>query len=367
MDDFQFLLDYYEQIPLFLKLIWGAVALLFLIVLFLIIYLKVLRTTLRKNEGVVLKYTEEYEAILVNYLFAGEEGESISSEQRFIINFIKTVIKNPFRRKIVLTILLKLRNEISGEMGDLIETLYCESGLKNYALSKLKNRNWYIVAKGIGELTQFRVKDAHDAIVKHVYHKRREVRKEVQLYLVHLFRFNGLKFLDDLKTQLSEWDQIQILEVLQKFENQEIPDIKGWLNSPNDSVVIFTLKIVKNYNLTEVNDLLIALLAHKNIQVRINAIEILDHLYVFEAKDVLKKNFNERSIEEQILFFRMLENFADDSDKEFVIKHVQHENFEIKLSALKILKVLNIDMLKSIKIAGADESLVKIVEFVKNN
>jgi hypothetical protein len=119
--------------------------------------------------------------------------------------------------------------------------------------------------------------------------------------------------------------------------------------------------------LTEVNDLLIALLAHKNIQVRINAIEILDHLYVFEAKDVLKKNFNERSIEEQILFFRMLENFADDSDKEFVIKHVQHENFEIKLSALKILKVLNIDMLKSIKIAGADESLVKIVEFVKNN
>ncbi len=367
MNAYQFLIEYLEQFPLLLKIVWGTSTILSLIVLGLIIYLKILRGNLRKNDKVVSEYQNEYESILVRYLFSGEEGESISSEQKLIIGYIKAIITDTFKRNIIVSILLKLRNEISGEMGDLIEKLYFESGLISYALSKLKNKNWYIIAIGIRELTQFQVKDVYDVIVKHVKHPKREVRKEVQLYLVNLFRFKGLEFLNDLKTPLSEWDQIQLLEVLQKFENQQIPDITLWLKSSNDSVVIFALKIVKIYNLSEVNNVLIELLTHESKEVRIDVIKALDHLYVIEAKDILKKNFYRSSIEEKILFFKMLENIFDSDDELFVTEHIHHENFEIKLSSLKILKILNSDKLKSLKLAPSEEKYVKIVEFVENN
>jgi Leucine-rich repeat (LRR) protein len=63
----------------------------------------------------------------------------------------------------------------------------------------------------------------------------------MQLYLVNLFHFKGLDFLNRNKTPISEWDQIQLLEVLQLYKTQ-ISDISSWLKSSNESVVFFSLK-----------------------------------------------------------------------------------------------------------------------------
>ena len=62
---------------------------------------------------------------------------------------------------------------------------------------------------------------------------------------------------------------------------------------------------------------------------------------VIEAKKVLKNNFDERSLEEQIAFFKMLENVYESNDEPFILEHIHHENFEIKISALKILEFIN--------------------------
>jgi RNase H-fold protein (predicted Holliday junction resolvase) len=297
---------------------------------------------LRKNEKIEAKYQEEYEAYLITYLYAGNVEEDISSEQQLIINEFKNCVADPFKRKIVVSTLLKLRNEISGEMAESIEKLYFQTGLINHALSKLRSKKWDVVAKGIRELTQFHVKKVHNVVMTNINHPKREVRKETQLYLVNLFYFKGLDFLNTLQTPLSEWDQIQLLEVLQRFDDQQISDIKPWLKSSNDSVVVFALKLAKIYNQFEAKDELIKLLHHKSEKIRVDVIYVLSHLNVIEAKKVLKSNFSERSLEEQIAFFKMMESVHESSDEPFLLEYIHHENFEIKVSALKILKIINI-------------------------
>jgi hypothetical protein len=163
----------------------------------------------------------------------------------------------------------------------------------------------------------------------------------MQLYLVHLYAFKGLKFLDVLETPLSEWDQIQLLEILQLNNDTEIVDITPWLKSSNDSVVNFTLKLAKVYNQFEAKDDLIKLLNHKSEEVRINTISALSHLNIFEAKNILKNSFNERSLEEQITFLKMMENVHENSDKSFLLENRHHENFEIKSLVMEILKSIN--------------------------
>jgi len=294
MIKFQNLIDYFDREPFIIQIVWITSLVLFLIVIILIISLKLLRNHLRESERNALKYSKKYELLLLTYLYAQNEDGGISSEQKSVINKLKRDITNKFKRGIIISTLLKLKNEISGEMADAIQNLYSQTKLKNSALVKLSNKKWYIIAKGIREFTLFQVKEVHHEVIKHINHPKKEVRKEVQLYLVNLFNFEGLIFLNDLKTPLADWDQIQLLEELQKFENQQLPDITLWLKSTNDSVVIFALKLAKIYNQFGMKDVLIDLLTHKSEKVRLELIPVLNYLNVIEAKEVLKGDFSQK-------------------------------------------------------------------------
>lgn len=327
-----------------------------------------LRSYLRKEEGKNTKYEKEYELSLLTYLFSGNEVDEVSPEQQLIIDQLKTCSIYKLRRKILVSLLVKLNKDISGEMSESINKLYSQTGLIGYGIAQLKSNQWRVVVKGIRELSQFHSIEVYNEIFNIRNHSNREIRKEVQLYLVGLFNFKGLGFLNDLKTSLSEWDQIQLLEELHRGETQEIPDITPWLRSENESVVFFTLKLAKTYNQFKVKNTLIDLLLHKNKEVRIQVILTLGHLYVVESKEILKRNFNQSSQEEQVVFFEIFENLYDNNDESFLLEHIRHKNFDIKLKALSMLKKFNIDRaFKNIEVLPTDIAYAKIFKFVENN
>lgn len=343
MNENIYLLESSKDSSTIIVLSWWLSGIFLLIIAFVIFYVKNLRTQLRVKGDIEAKYQEDYEVCLVTYLYAGNEEETFSSEQLLIISELKESVADPFRRKIIISTLLKLRNEISGEMAESIDKLYVKLGLLRYSLAKLRNKKWDVIANGIRELTQFKIKAVHQIVMNNINHPTKEVRKEMQLYLVHLYAFKGLDFLNVLETPLSEWDQIQLLEILQLKNDSEIVDITPWLKSSNDSVVNFTLKLAKVYNQFEAKEELINLLNHGSEEVRINTISALSHLNALEAKNILKDSFNERSLEEQIAFLKMMENVYEYGDKVFLQEQMQHENFEIKSMAMEIMKNINFE------------------------
>jgi len=357
----------FEESSLVIQLVWICIIVLVFSIIFIIIYLKYLRSLLRKNDLLKIKIEKEYEASVINYLYAGNEAEEISAEQQAIIDELKSNISETFKRDILISTLLKLSYEISGEMAESIHKLYIKTGLIDYSLSKLRNKKWNIIANGIRELTLFHVKEVQDQVKIHINHPKTEVRSAMQLYLVNLFHFEGLAFLNDITTPISEWDQIQLLEVLQLHKNQKVADIKSWLKSTNESVVLFALKLAKIYNQYGVKDELMALLNHKNIKIRVDVIPLLSHLSIIEAKIILKNNFKELSLEEQIAFFEMMENVYEKTDKPFIMEHILNPNFEIKFFALKILKNLNIDEFNCFKDLTSEPEFVRIVKYIESN
>lgn len=265
MVDYQYVYDYYSSAPNLIKAVWWFSAILSVGIVILIIYLKSIRNSLRIKSHVTAKFKSEYEALLIEYLYSGDESGKLTCHQELIVNTIKDSIKTYSKRKIIVSVLFNLRNEVSGEMSDSIKTFYYNTGLIHYAFERLKSKKWNIIAKGIGELRCFGIEEASYAIAPFINHSKTEVRNETHLYMVNLFLFEGLSFLNNLKVPLSEWIQIQLLETLQKFDNQEICDIRPWLNSKNDSVVLFALKLAQIYNQFEVKEALMDLLSHKNI------------------------------------------------------------------------------------------------------
>ncbi|MFV8323375.1 HEAT repeat domain-containing protein [Flavobacterium sp. LB3P21] len=362
---FQYIFDYLEYAPTIIKLSWALSTLFIIIIISLSLYLKYLRNRLRTKERIEKVYQKKYESDLIEYLYSGNEEDEISVEQQTIVDYLKKSSKDSLKRKLIISTLLKLRNEISGEMALAIQNLYYQTGLINYASSKLKDKKWNVVAKAIKELTQFGIKEVHDDVILLINHQKKEVRKEIQMYLVKLFHFDGLDFLNVLKTPLSEWDQIQLLEILQNFEDQKIPDITDWLESENNTVVLFALKLAKIYNQFGAKEEIISLLHHADQTIRIDAIDVLSNMGDFEAVTVLKNDFEQRSIEEQIAFFKMMENMHDANDFTFISKYINHENFEIKVSAMKILNIINVDDSNVIKIITTNKELSQSANLIK--
>lgn len=344
MIEYQYIVDYFKEAPFFIQLALTVIVILTIAIVVLTIYLKTVRSLLRTKDKDILKFKKEYEALLIEYLYSGNEKEVLSEKQHAIILKLKQEIQVKARRVSVVSILKNLMNEVSGEMTDAIKTLYCKTGLIDYALFRLENKNWHIITKAIGELTRFRIDEAHDLVVTFINHPRPEVRKEAQLYLVNLFRFKGLSFLNTLALPLSEWHQLQLLESLLNFDDQEIDNIKPWLRSTNASVVLFALKLSKIYSQFEVKDVLIELLSHAEEEVRVSAIDVLTQLFGYEVKELLKAHFDKLHSDEQMHFFQRLEESAEPIDGPFIEQHLFHVNFEIQVLALKILN--SISMIK---------------------
>jgi len=263
--------------------------------------------------------------------------------------------------------MIKLKAEVSGEMSAPIQELFLETKLFDFAKNKLNSDKWHIVALGIKTLSTFKVISVSNEVMKHVNHERVEVRREAQLYFVNLFEFKGLDFLNKIKGSLSEWDQIQLLAVLNKFEDQKITGVEGWLRSSNTSVILFALKLCRIYNLFEFKDSILELLLHEDKEVKIEVIKLLSYFQVSEATSILKKEYSKMSVDERVVFFKMLEKSPVKEDLSFVLKHIQDINFQIKVSALKALKILDIEKFNTIKKTKLNQKYQQIIDFVNYN
>lgn len=337
-----------SDLPILIQIVWFTSGVLFLLIVYLIFYLYYLRNNLRNKEVVYKGIFNEFESNLISYLYLNEDFSTVNQDQLQIIDYYKKEAANSFKRKILIAVLTKLKNDISGEMAIAINQLYIKTGLMAYSLQKLKSNKWHKIALGIKELTQFEITNVYNEITKFQNYPKQEVRNQVQLYYVSLFHFNGLDFLNTLKTPISEWNQIQLLEILQKFEDQEITDITPWLKSSNISVVLFSLKLAKIYNQFQVIDTILTLLNHYSKEVRITAMEVLGYFQSMEMKEIIISNFKVRSLQEQVLFFKILDELALPTDENFVIAHTQNPNFEIRFFACKIVKKWHPEKINSV-------------------
>lgn len=355
------------RIPLIESVIWTLVVILVIVIFILVIYLKVLRRNIRITVKRNIKYTNIVEQMLIEFLYSNEEGDGFSKNQKAIIKKFKKGLPSKRKRKIIIETFIKLGQEISGNMVFTMYNLYEEIGLLKFTVKKLRSKKWNIVALGIRDLRQFRVKRTQHLITKFVNHKREEVRREAHLYFLELFGYKGLSFLDNLKLPLSEWDQIQLLGEVQRIENNEILDgekVIEWLQSENDYVVIFVLRIVKFFNRLETKEILLNLINHSNIEIRLKVIEILTHFEIYEAKEIIKNKLQDLSIKEKIAFFKYLEKTATKEDSLLVLDYINHENFELKYKALAILKSIDENLYKKLEKTSEDESYNKIIQFL---
>lgn len=248
-----------------------------LFALFLIIMITRTRKNRRRKQAEKAKTT--YQEELTNFLF-GEENQPYDF----------TGINHSFNRDIFVNELLSLHNNLHGETATRLRDLYFNLGFYKDSLTKVNKRRWDIKAKGFREVAQMDVKDAIKEITHHINSKNPVLRMEAQVALVKLTDEDPLHFLDDLKYELSLWEQVNIVNTLD-YHQITIESFQRWLMVQNDSVVSFAAKMTGVFKHSHAAPALIPLLEHPNAIVRLNAIEALGRLEMPEYLEDLKRAY----------------------------------------------------------------------------
>lgn len=210
-------------------------------------------------------------------------------------NFRRKYFLNDLLRKAFLDTLLKLHKNIIGESSEKTRALYRELKLNKYSERRLKSSSWSTVAGAICEISELGIKADLELIRPFVNHPNFFLRSEAIVAMLRLENRADLSFLNDLKQPLSEWQQIQLINAVQKVRLNNLPDLEKWLQKgTEESILIFCIRIVAEYGQYNLSDQLLRLLTHPfpSAQVRKEVYRAIRHMEIYNAAQKLKQLYN---------------------------------------------------------------------------
>ncbi|GAB0155333.1 hypothetical protein CHRYSEOSP005_05940 [Chryseobacterium sp. Alg-005] len=289
-----------------------------------------------------------------------DKGEIDSSNDGFSVFSGYPLFRNLFLQKLVET-----DNKFSGTAQNKIKDLFNDYNLQDEAFKKLNQKKPYLIAGGIQELTAMNVEEALPEISLFLKHPSAQVYQEAQYAMVSFKGFEGLRFLDTISTKISEWQQLRLLLSITHIPADHEDILKSWLESPNDTVIIFTLRLLKKFQLLSFYPAVMNLLYHSSVEVRIQAVKALQSLENSSTITELTNIYPEQPFEVQLEILRVMRVLKEQCCAGFL----QHQLVESPFSAVKIYSAEALFSLGHhdylVQVAndqGSSEQLVQIIK-----
>ena len=273
--------------------------------------------------------------VWISHIILEESVEGIEIPKKFY-----RLLDDPKARQVAIDELINCKKNFSGLVAENIVALYNQLGLREDSLEKMQNkRKWYLKARGIQELYLMDQKNLLTKIYRETNSKNEFVRSEAQIAIIYMTGFNGLRFLDVISYPLTLWQQIKLLEQLRLFgKKEDLSDrLPKWLQSKNETVIVFALRLAAEYQQYAVKDAIMNCLVHPSDAVRTRAIKTLIVLADEQTPFILSGYFSKENFDNQAHILDSLVNMASDEQAPFLERLLDAPDNIIKLKAAIVL------------------------------
>ena len=287
------------------------------------------------------------------------KGE-VANDPDFKMFSQQTAFRNLFLEK-----LIESEKKFSGSAQKEIIGLYEDYHLEKESFCKLDQKQPHLFVGGIQELTAMKVEKAVPKIASFLNHPSVQVYQEAQYAMVNYKGFEGLRFLDETLHIISDWQQLRLLLSLTDIPQNAEASIEKWLQSPNDSVSIFTLRLLRKFQmLTHYPDVL-PLMSHASQVVRIQAVQTLQSLENSFTTTDLTEGFSAQPLPVQLEIIRALMNSKDPQSAGFLkTQLLEHSAPGLRILAADCLIVLGFEkyLRQLLKDQDSSEELIQIIK-----
>lgn len=275
-------------------------------------------------------------------------------------------LKEPSFRALFLDVLVDSDRKFSGGAKQSINRLFHDFKLEEEAWRKLRHRKAYLVAGGVQELAAMNVEAAIPEITAKLTDSRTAVYQEAQYAIVSFKGYEGLGFLDHFDRSLSDWQQLRLLYSIQDIPESSDLHVDTWLKSSNDSVVIFTLRLIRKFRLMTFYTGVFNLLDHQSPKVRVQAIRTLQSIENSATIQQFISIFDQQPIEVQNEILKAMK-VARSRECECFLKDQlwNHTAVSIKISAAEVLVVLGEEQYLR-DISQSEDTYDELIQIIKH-
>lgn len=291
-----------------------------------------------RNKKLDKSWKDTISDMLTSIIINGEEENGVENTVNAYLSRFK---KLPLNRKRVRTILVDeikvYHSNFTGFTSDVLRELFLRLDLHKYSLKKIKSNYWEIQIEGIREVSQFWLTTYHQLIFELTDHEHEIVRMEAQAAYVKLDKENPFKFLDSLRSRLLPWHQLVLFEIITKAQNVKIPQFGQWLKSLNDSIVLFSLKLISHFQQLDAIENILLLLKHPNEEIRIQAVQVIGKLEAEFIEHVIYDRFLYDTQKVKIEIIKSIGKISSGNYLDFLKNCLSATEYDIKMVAMKAI------------------------------
>ena len=332
--------DYYASLEFAYRFVSGVIFILVFTSFILLIGILISRTYKNRIEKKTNKLRDKYQTQLVELVFEPENAVGQPKYKTLIGKYNGRKLSKLERRTLIENI-IEMHQGVTGTSAEILEHFYRDCNMVDFAVEDIKKGAWWIKARAFRELSELRVREKFKLVLNYVDHDNKILRSEAQYAAVQLGGARSLTFVEELTQPISEWDQLVLLEKLEKFIPEELPDVSSWLDSQNDSVVIFACKIITQFRMFKVAPKLLGLLNNANALVATRGIDCMVSLDFMEACPTLRRFYPNANKDVQLAILDALAKLGDSSNLGFFRDEIEQKNdFDIAMHAAMALRNL---------------------------
>ncbi len=265
-----------------------------------------------------------------------EELDEVYQQPQFQAH-LKKYLQTHFERTVLIKELAETCKKISGNAESNIQWLFKKTGLEKDLLRQLKRKHWSDKAEAIQHLAALKQNNNLRKIFYYTNHANLLVRMEAQVAVVNLTGFKGLRFLNVISHPITPWQQLELLNELSQQTPDEFEKLGNWLQSENESVRDFSLRLTGIYQRYEQYDAVVANLFHSSNLICRQALKTISKIYNEETAPLLISLFPKYEKNEQLLIVNILKDIGSENDLPFLKTILSHPDNEYKLAASKTI------------------------------
>ena len=249
-----------------------SIATMFLLLIFILLNRRRMEREARLHQYLL----EKYQGLIVDYLFGTASPD----------NF-RPIASDNYRRQVLIDEMIDVSINLKGEEARKLLSLYKHLGLDRDSMARARSLQWHKKIKGFRELAFMNIRDGNDAIYKALNSSNEILRMEAQIALVRLSDKDPFEFLSHLERPFSLWEQITLHELLIQH-TINVPSFTRWLSSPNPTVVMFALRMIREFSQKDAEDGVREAMSHSDPGVRLLAVQVAGDMEFRTTLDTMK-------------------------------------------------------------------------------
>lgn len=248
-----------------------------------------------------------------------------------------------FARHTLIRELTATVKNMSGQAAANICWFYETAGLYKDSLGQLKSKHWHVKARAIQQLAHLQQARYITRIYRLTNDKHELVRNEARIAVVKLTGFEGLRFLDVITYPITDWQQISLLHELAQHRRIVFPAMERLLQSPNSSVVEFTLRLITTYQVYDLQHAVLKCLDMPQATIREKALAALKEIGDATAAQVLTQHFQNEEPRLQIQLLHVIQQIGTTEQIPFLLLTLSNPDNDVKASAARAIRELQPD------------------------